>query len=158
MYIDNSYKKNKLHLTHDHLVQFNEMLHDQTHVTDTRFREFEAIIQNCDGTSDANRMKLLRLSRMILNHFSNQSITWILAIYKKVMNISETPSDPEDYTQLIHQLLNQTKRTPLEDYARRFKCIDLVEVAPQATSLETQFIVSKALVQLLTNKIHQEIN
>lgn len=101
--------RGKIYLTRDHLSKFAELfksLTDLNHpewITERVFTVFEEIIQKCDSASSHNRLKLLHLSYLILNHLPSDSIHWILAIYKR----------------MIHQ--------PPETF-HRFTCIDITKV------------------------------
>lgn len=120
-------------------------------------RTLEEIIQNCDSASYKNKVKLLHLSQMMLNHFSEKSVFWILTIYKKVMgvpaNVQVLPPSHE-YHELFQKLLNFSN--PGSTTAHRFTCVDLVKKAPEATSLDSQYKYAQLLVRLLSQHIHQE--
>lgn len=149
-------EQNSIKLTYDHLKKIDGILSklNNSELNDKIYNEFENIIQNCD-TSPANQEKLLHLSHIILNHFSTKSMPWILAIYKKVMNISPLETS-QDYHEMIQKALNPIKSENItENTVRRFTCVDLVKKAHETDSLHSQHKYAQVLVRLLSHQIHQ---
>lgn len=110
----------KIQLTYDHLNKFNDIfkklarIDHMGSISGKIFTEFEDLIQSCDTESPDNQTKLLHLSHLILNHFSSNSIHWILAIYKRVMNNS--PKNFHKYTCL--DLANTIPSNPSSKYVQ----------------------------------------
>lgn len=128
-------------LTPELLRKFNEIFKSLTLLNPNELiyarvsKEFEYVVNHCDLSSPANKTKLLHLSHLILNHFSSESVSWIVAIYNRMMGLT-----PQDTKMLSEQV-------------SRFTCVDIAKVAPQTENLETKYKYAQLLVRLMADHV-----